>query len=83
MSKRARTKPANAGNKPSSPSAPLAPLGSRARYPVKETAAFLGISTAQVWKRIWSGELGHVREGARVLVLHEEIQRYARLDHKK
>jgi excisionase family DNA binding protein len=76
MSKRARSKAANAGNKPSNPS--LQPL----RYSVREAAGMLRISVAQTWKRVWSGELRHVRDGARVLIPHEEVCRYAARSHE-
>jgi hypothetical protein len=42
----------------------------------------LRISVAQTWKRVWSGELRHVRDGARVLIPHEEVCRYAARSHE-
>ena len=47
------------------------------RVGVRDAARVLGISQSQTWKRIASGEITVVKDGARTLVTMQELRRYS------
>jgi hypothetical protein len=47
-----------------------------------EAASILGIRRAHIWRRIWSGELPHVRDARRVFITHKALVEYADRSHE-
>jgi excisionase family DNA binding protein len=59
----------------------IAPLHVKLRYTKKEAAQMLSISLRMLDYSIQAGEISVRRDGTKVLITHQELQRYARRDH--
>lgn len=59
--------------------APLPPLDPAQRYTLPETAAYLRICIAQVFKDMAAGKLATIKHGKRTFVPGTEIARLSRL----
>jgi len=46
----------------------------RATLTVNEAAAFLGVSRATAWRRVWDGSLPSIRLGRRVLIPRARLE---------
>lgn len=51
------------------------------RYNKLEAAERLSLNLRTLNYRLAAGAIGCVRDGKRVFILHEEIERYGRMDH--